>query len=214
MNERARSIQALLPAPDLQAVDPPVGIGKRARLPSNIIDARGCHIRAACILPDIPCPVSTERDIKDNLMVVEKVVDIASSREGTRRRAPVPRLRVPRQRICGDLVAREEPDFDEVCVPLHCVDTAAAVVVVEAVAVGVGSVVDDRAALVAGLPGGVDVAVGGQHAARGALPVDAAPGFGVEGHVVLHVLVHTLDDVDFAVVGPVVTESPAVVGGW
>lgn len=42
------------------------------------------------------------------------------------------------------------------------------------------------------------------------MPVDGAAGLGVKGHTVLCVPVNTLDNSDFPIVGPVVTDSPAI----
>lgn len=67
----------------------------------------------------------------------------------------------------------------------------------------------DYAAAVCGLPGGLDVAVWCLEVSCEAAVVDCAPVAGVQGHLVLGLLVHTFDNVDFAVVGPVGAEHPA-----
>lgn len=102
-------------------------------------------------------------------MVFEEVVYLAAvPAEYGCGSVPVEGLWVAVEDVLGDEVARPEPDFDGPFGPFHDVGAAAVDacagargVVVEAVAVGVFAVVDDGAALVGALPGGVDVAVGG-----------------------------------------------------
>lgn len=68
----------------------------------------------------------------------------------------------------------------------------------------------DCAAAVWGLPAGLDVAVWCNEGACEAAVVDCAAVAGVQGHLVLGLLVYAFDYVDFAVVGPVGAEHPAV----
>lgn len=68
----------------------------------------------------------------------------------------------------------------------------------------------DSAAGVRGLSRRVDVAVAGCHRAGETTVIDGAAGARVQGHVVGDLVVDAFDDVDFAVVGPVRTDGPAV----
>jgi hypothetical protein len=160
--------------------------------------------------PHVAGPVTAEGDVEDNLVVLKLIVDVAVALEHRRGRSPVGGFRVVPQHIRGDLLACEPPDLDEIRVPLHSVNAAAAGVAVEPVAVRVARVVVDGAAGVVGLSRRVDVAVVRLGDGAVALPVDAAAIGSVQRHVVVRLLVHAFDDVDLAVVGPVVSKSPAM----
>lgn len=111
--------------------------------------------------------------------------------------------------VAGDFVRGEEPDVDGGTGPFGGVDAAAGVV--EAPAVGLGVFAADAAAAVGGLAAGVDVAVVCVEGAGEAGVFDGATVGGVQGHLILGLVVYAFDDVDFAIVGPVGAKHPAVV---
>lgn len=93
------------------------------------------------------------------------------------------------------MAAREEPDGDLVCEPLSSVDST--VDGVESIAVGARVTRGDLATSVRALTRGIDVAVGRHDlAAELAIVCDGDAGASVQGHIVLVLLVHALDDVD------------------
>lgn len=156
--------------------------------------------------PNITGPVAAEGNIEDDFMRVEFRVNVAVALEQCHGRPPARGLRVANQRVGGDTTAGEEPHLDEVAVPFHCIKTTP--IAIESTAVTVGAVVVASTSLVAALVGGGDVAVGGQHLSGLAATIDCAAVARVEGNVIADLFVHSLNHVDFAVVGPVVTQSP------
>lgn len=104
----------------------------------------------------------------------------------------------------------EPPDLDEIGVPFEGIDSAACVSQTLAVGGRVGALLGT--ALVVALAGGVDEAVagedGGGHVLGGRGGGGTAVG-GMEGVEVAFLDVDAFDDVDFAVVGPVVAVEPA-----
>ena len=129
---------------------------------------------------------TAEGGVEDDVVVSEVVVDRAPgpAYEGGRRSPPAGRVRGSRERVGGDGAAGEVEDVDGVARPFQGVDPAA--VTVEAVAEGRRAAVLDPAA-----PAAVLVHQG-------------AAGTGVQCHGVLRLVVDAFDDVDFAVVGPLV----------
>ena len=146
-----------LATPDLQAVDPPVGVCKGTWLISDIVDASRCHIITARIAPNITGPTTAESDVKDDFVVLEEVIDDTVARELTSWRAPVDRLRVVPD-IAWNLIARPEPNLDGPLSPFHSVDTTTAIV--EVITIGVTAVVKNGTPLIVGLVGSTGIAVG------------------------------------------------------
>jgi len=108
--------------------------------------------------------------------------------------------------VVGNARVGEEPDIDGVASPFGGVDTAASLV--EAITVGLGAAALDGTARVGRLAIGLDVAVVGVEGATVAEAIDGAAVAGVQSHLVGGLSVDTLDDIDFAVVGPVAAEHP------
>ena len=147
-----------LTAPDLQAVDPPVGVCKSCWLTGNIVDASRCYIITSRIVPNVTSPITTEGDVKDNFVVLEKIIDGTAARKLTSWRAPIDRLGVAPD-VGWNLAAGPEPNLDGPLGPFHSVDTTTAVVV-EPITIGVTTVVDNGTPLVTGLAGGINITVG------------------------------------------------------
>lgn len=78
--------------------------------------------------PNVSSPISTECHIKDDLMIFEMFVDVASTLEICHWSTPVRWFGVSAQGICGNWVAGEKPYFDPSWVPLGGVHTTPDVV--------------------------------------------------------------------------------------
>lgn len=168
----------------------------------------------------IPRPIPTKCDIKDDLMILEDLIDVTRSPKDRTWRPPVQRLRPIPLRIRGYLIPLPRPNLDEILRPFHRIHSAAELI--EVPTPGRLLVVNCTAAVV--VARGVDVAVDqvvGDFAAefeavgerrwwvatravvcRGEGVVDLAAVLGVECHLVVVLVVHAFYDVDFAVVGP------------
>ena len=142
-----------------------------------------------------------------DLEVLEVRRDVAVSGEAGGGGAPGSRVWATALDIGGNAGVGEEPDVDGRVGPFGGVYTA--VGLVESVAVRLGVGVQDGTTGVGGLVGGFDVAVVSAEGSSEARVLDGASVAGVEGHLVGGILVHTLDDVNLAVVGPVGAKHPA-----
>lgn len=160
-------------------------------------------------------PVAAEGSVERDSMLLEERLGIAAV-AGPRRLEELARpstgVRVALQ-ISGLLPTGETPDLDPRARPLHSVRAATGLV--ERGAVARLGVVDERAAVVRALGrparrvrDGRRQRVDFEALGRGAGGVDLAAWSGVHGVLVLHVVVHALDDVDLAVIGPVLADSP------
>jgi hypothetical protein len=79
--------------------------------------------------------LSAESDIEGDMVVIDEVVEAASSKVG-HRSTPAERCWVAGGDVGGNSRAREVPDLDTALVPESSIDTAAGVVEASAVAVG------------------------------------------------------------------------------
>ena len=117
-------------------------------------------------------------------------------------------VRIIRIGIRRDTVSREKPDRDGIGGPFHSVDSSTDLVEPSAVGGRVGVLIE--AALVGILTGGVDVAVcSEQLGGEAGCLFDSAAFHGVDGEDVGCLAVDALDDVDFAILGPVGANGPA-----
>lgn len=172
---------------DLERVDRPVSVDEgRGVVLDEILTRRG--FGAACRVggPDVAGPVTAESGVEDDLMILEELVDVATTSERRQRSAPVARIGISGSDVRGDAGAREEPNGNGRAGPLGRVH--APLTVVEAGAVGVALGRHDRTACVGGLPRSIDVAVGCGHRAGevSAALGDATPRRCVQGHRVAH----------------------------
>lgn len=152
-----------------------------------------------------------------DLQALEVGVDVAGAGESTVRSTPRAWIRGAIGDIGGDITVAEVPDTDSIAGPLSSVDAAA--VAVEPCAEGLVRGRLDAAARVGVLARGLHETIAGFERAGEAGVIDAAAVAGVEGHVVLGLVIDTFDDIDFAVVGPVRAYEPAEVddvriGDW
>lgn len=149
-------------------------------------------------------PIAAESEVDYNLLAVkERSRAVSSEGEDGGRFSPCGGVGVVGTDVGGDDIVPPEKDLDTACVPECCVDTTASVVEVDTVCSGVG--VDSGATLVVKLTGGFHVAVGGTglspHVSLHARHRAAC--FGVKRNLIAFLVVDAFEDVDFAVVGPV-----------
>lgn len=96
-----------------------------------------------------PCPLTTERRVEDNCMVMEYIINCASSLEVGTGLPPTSWVRVSLRDVLRRGSAREEPDSDPVRCPFHGIDSA--LVSIERGPIGYRCcVVDDTASIVGG----------------------------------------------------------------
>lgn len=136
-----------------------------------------------------------------NLEGVEVRVNIAVAREVGIGSAPAGRIGTAAGDVRGNAATREEPDADGITGPLCRIHTTASVV--EVGTKRLGGARRDLASRVCGLSRRIHIAVGRDQATREAAAGDAAAITGVEGHVIVALVVDTFNDVNLAVVGPV-----------
>jgi len=151
------SSKNLWKTPDLHAVDSPIGIYKSTRVVAHVIDTGFGKLPTARLSPDITRPVTTEGDVKNNLVVFEGLRDITIASERSHWQTPSGRIRIA-PNVSRNSVAWEPPDFNGRGGPLHGVHTTTGVV--EAVTVRVGTLVFNVAACIVGLPWGPGMTVG------------------------------------------------------
>lgn len=99
---------------------------------SNSLRARA---RAAAALVSSTGPVTANSDVKDNLVILERVADVArvAAREAGNGRAPAAWVGLAVCDVFRDSLTGEEPDIDPIRLPGMCVDSTG--VFVEIVAV-------------------------------------------------------------------------------
>lgn len=157
--------------------------------------------------PNRTSPVTAEGGVKDNLLVVEVGVDVATTLEHGRGHTPVGRSWVARGDVRWDGRAREEPDLDVVTCPFSSIDTTILSVEARTVSLSVGSALATTS--IVGLTSSIDVAVGGFDGAQEFVVVcDGAARCGVKGHGVGGGSIDTFDDINLAIVGPVGSDEP------
>lgn len=97
----------------LQAVDEPVRVLKRGRVVLDKGLARRGLGAAYCVgAPDVAGPVAAERDVEDELLIVDLVVDVAGSCKLALRQTPAGGIGGAAGDVRRDASAGEEPDAD------------------------------------------------------------------------------------------------------
>jgi len=194
---------------DLHTLDFPISLGKRRAIIACVSLARGdpSSLCTALILsrdarrcPDRARPVTAQGGVEDDPMILEELERIAAARGPERaRRPPVIRNRRSGGDIGRDILPGEEPDRDTQVVPKHREDTTP--VIVERRSERVGLTRPHTATLVARLQcrtvrAANDSASDTQlsDVARGQL----TPSVRMNRGLVIRIVVHAFDDVDFA----------------
>lgn len=126
---------------DLQAVDEPVAVGKGAGVVGDVVIARAVASGrgTAAARPDVAGPLPAKGCVKDNVVVLDVVVEAAAGkvRHG---RAPSGRRRSTVGDVGWHAAPRPVPHLDAAAVPKGRVHTTTGVVEASTVAVGCGRV--------------------------------------------------------------------------
>jgi len=191
---------------DLEGVDAPVGTLESRGVVLDVRVAGTSVGGAGAAGPDIAGPGAAEGDVEDDLEVTKVRADVAVSGETGGGGTPARRIGATAADVGGDACIGEVPDVNSIAGPLCRIDTA--ISIVKSVPVGRFVRVDDSAAGVGGLARSLDVAVASVEGTGEAGVGDRATVTGVQGHLVGGTLVDALDDIDFAIVGPVGAEHP------
>jgi hypothetical protein len=150
----------------------------------------------------------TEGSVEYNLLLLERIFNVASTGELGSWFAPAAGIGAVTEDIFRNGVAWEEVDADGFGGPLSRVYTPADLV--QACTVALGRRVFDGASRILGLVLGSDIAVSCSHRTRelGSILTNLTTRACVKGHAIVRLVVHAFEDVDFAVFWPVGTGGP------
>jgi hypothetical protein len=169
-----------------------------------------CLLAAGAFVPNTAAarPLSTERSVEDDLLLLECILDIAGTGELGSRLTPAAGVWAVTEDVFRDGVAGEEVNADGVGGPLSCIYTTTAFV--QACTVALSRWMFDGASRVLRLVLGSDITVSCNHRARelGSVFANLATRTCVEGHAVVCLIVHAFDDVNLAILWPVGTSGP------
>lgn len=192
---------------DLDGVDLPVRVLESSGVLSDIVDtaphgAAGIAHGAGRFGKNITGPVTAKGRVNDKLLCLEALRKVARALQVRHRGSERGGIGVAAGKRSGNLAASEEPDLDEGVSPLHCIHTTTRLIERSArAATAPLNNTSDSAGRLATLRG----REGASHAV--AAP-DIASATGVKDHLVCLLQVDTLDDINLAVVGPVLTDGP------
>jgi hypothetical protein len=194
----------------LQRVDRPVCLGESLGIVLYPFLACGCLLAAGTSVPNTAAasPLSTERSVEYNLLLLECVFNVAGTGELGSWFAPAAGIRAVTENIGRNRVAWEEVNADGFGGPLSRIYTPADLV--QACTVALGRRMFDGASRILGLVLGIDIAVSCSHRTRklGGIFTNLAAWTCVKGHAIVRLVVHAFEDVDFAVFWPVGTGGP------
>lgn len=130
---------------NLDRVNNPISLSKGLGITRHILlagwgQSRAFRIRA----PDLgaSCPGSAKGGVKDNLVVLEMVVNVTGipAQEPSKWSSPRAGIGLPRLNILGDLGSRKEPDGNVIRSPFSGINTTSNGVEPVAIVLGIGGV--------------------------------------------------------------------------
>jgi len=182
-------------AVDLQTIDEPICTLEGRRVILNESLTSGCLARAGRVCrPDATSPVAAESHIKEQLLVLEFVVDVAIAGKLALRKTPPGRIWISARDIRWNSSSRKEPDADSLARPLGGKDATTVGVEATTIAARIGTFY--RTASVGSLVGGIDIAIIRLHGSgEGTSVGDGAACICVQSHRVSGLGVDSFNDV-------------------
>jgi hypothetical protein len=114
---------------DLQRVDFPERIGEGSGVVLDIVLTGRCFRRAGRIsAPHLARPVAAESNVKDYLLVLERLCDVATASKFCHWVAPSARVWGAAVDVAWDARARKMPNGDGLASPFRRIDTAVGII--------------------------------------------------------------------------------------
>jgi hypothetical protein len=193
-----------------EGIDLPEGVCESAGIVLHkSLTARSFRGANRVLSPDVAGPVTAEGHVENDVVVLEVLVNVASTLKLGGWLAPPTWVGVATRKVARDCASREEPDADGIACPFRSVDSST--ICIETGAVCCCVVGGDLAPSVCILTRGIDITIGSRYcSAESASVADGAASACVKGHIIGCLRVDTLDDIDFTTPWPVWAKGPTV----